>query len=342
MTPEDPGSHVAVPLPAGMTFTSDVPEVGDLVAAVQRRPITSGLPGSLAGSLSGGGSGNKPLAEGAAALLDFERRGILPQDPKYSALIANWRSYYTASWSHWMGDELLSVIYGSIHMLANVAVAAWSDRNGKALNDAWGWCGIWWQMADLQATPQGYIAGIGERSGGHATTGRDRAILSYLYAMAGAPGSSIARAVTWCQAGGAGLKPHGKPPVGSWEYPVVAELLSALRLSYSRRHDFPLSGVRFEQPFYRTTNGKGDFACWLGRGFNGNTPPVLACRVLAGSDGPGAPVYLPANGGPHFRQQHYSSTCTAMAGNLVFASTMQGDGSLALPAGAPPPQVIGA
>jgi hypothetical protein len=320
-------------LPAGIVFTSDVFQVGDLVAALQRRPAPSPAFGELAASLVGGVSANKPLAEAAAALLDFERRGVPLADPQYVAIIANWRRFYAASRLNWMGDEFFSCIYSSIHFLSNVAVVGWSSRNGGLLDDSRWWVAQWWHLADLMATPQGYLATIGERCGGHATMGRDRAILSYLYAVAGAAGSDLARAEGWCQQAGCGLRPHGNPPVGAWEFPASQALAPVLATTYRERALFPLD-ARFEQPLFGVRTAAGDFAYWIGSGKNYNTPPVLAVVYLhSRGDGPGAPQYLPANGGVHFRQQPYVSTCTRFMGVLVLTSTKQGNGTLALPPG---------
>jgi hypothetical protein len=325
-----------------ITFISDVKEVSLLVSSLQRHPTTVPAQGELAASLVGGVSANKPLAQASAALLELERQRLPLSDPAYAALIANWRRFYIASRSNWMGDEFFSCIYSSIHLLSNIAVVAWSSRNGGQLEEARQWIAVWWQLADRMATPQGYIAGIGERSGGHATDGRDRAILSWLYALAGGHGSDVSRAEGWCKAGGAGLRPHGDPLTGSWEYPAVQELLPVLAATYAERESFPLSGIRFEQPLQGVRTAGGDFAYWLARGHNSNTPPVLAVVYLRSrGDGPDAPLYLPDKGGPHFRESASGSACGRIGDALVLTSVKQGHGTLALPVGGVP-EVIGA
>src|SRR3954468_14423004 len=114
--------------------------------------------GDLTASLTNGGSANWPPLGWAVRY----RQGD-PEAP------AQWQSFFPASRKTFMGDEELSTIYGTMHLLSVAAVHDHAVATGDPLaGDALEWMRYWFGIAELMRAPDdGTILMVGMRSGGH-------------------------------------------------------------------------------------------------------------------------------------------------------------------------------
>jgi hypothetical protein len=281
----------------------------------------------LAGSLTGGKSGNYvPLAR-ATALLEYERQHVPLGDPRYEAAIQDWIGYYAASREQYMGDEWDSVIYSHRHVIPNTAVAAWTLRNFPDNPGALDWLAAFFQLARLISTPAGYWCGFGQRSGGHPTRpSAERATISYLLAVASGDAARETRALAWAHTAGAA-------PGQNWAFAAVDTLRGTLQLAWQRSlSGTPLADVKFAIPMSRLANAKGEFIAWIVRADgtcsdNSNTPVVPAVVWTEAQ----ADSYAPANGGNHFRELAERCTIQRVGDELQYASDRNAPAVLRIP-----------
>jgi len=277
--------------------------------------------------LTGGVSGNfGPLAQ-ATRLWEYERQGLPLSDRRYKAVVADWNSYYIASKAMFMGDEWGSTIYGHRHLIPNVMVADWTLRHpGEFSSDQLplDWISAFWQLYRQLLTPDGYWCGIGQRSGGHGTKpSGERAAMSWLGAVASANEVTIHKAIGWCKTAGAGLSKGGASKL---QFAGGTSLQNTLAVSWQHSLGSVIA-VKYRVPFHLVSNSAGEFGAWIDHNDNGNTPPVLGVvwTVKSGAQ------YLPANGGPHFREKFAHSFCSRQGNMLLFTSDLQPDANLELP-----------
>ncbi len=297
----------------------EVPLTEELRAAVLGQPLPSQAHkqvGDLAGSLTSGGSANWPC-------MGWAVRYVL-KDP---AADDQWRRYFDACKTCWMGDELLSYIYGRMHMLSVAAVAAAARARGDAplLLGASIWLQLWWGLSMLAESADGRIELPGMRSAGHAPLPGWR---EWLLSIARGDAPSRARAEEWGRAAGLGMKQQ-------WEWGTALALEGPLKLSYQPLAGKSLVDVAAALPawglitplhIYRTAAGV--VVSWLENNANGNTPPHMWRGQIAGVE-----TCAPTDGGTRVREQFDHASVILDGQALTYKSSLYPGQVLNLPSG---------
>lgn len=285
----------------------------ELPSKVFMRGVAPGQ--NLAIHLTGGTSGNWWLIAFAIAYyrqVDGVRERIL--------------EFFAASRSCWMGEELLSIIYGLWgHLLpvAAIYMAAMRDKDAEVAGAALEWMKFWFRVQSRCLAPDGAtILTVGARSGGHRQIVPTLPIPDAVwvcYIFAAATGAGTAR---WLSAAKTLNLAPNKDPIK-----IISDaLLSALH-DGAQVTNGPLPPFRTITPIHCL---RGEFAeaVWMESSPSSLTPSLMA----AGWDrtAGGVPIYLPERGGAHFRKSADHAVCGKTSNLLLYQSSIVGQENQAM------------
>lgn len=285
----------------GMTKDKVGPEdllVEELRAVVQgKRPTTEEwkIDHGAAAYMNGTGSGNwKPVE--AAVRYAIEPESIRPW------LIG---VFFPLMRDKFMNTELMSLIYGAMHLGAWLSIARTAEALGDAaiLREARACVRLYlWILAQRQC-PDGRVLVAGCRSAGHAAWEHGDPWGRYALALATGNGRESAFA---------GLKAAGEGPAKAWGMAVFGACFDQLSIAGSV---LPGVGFRAATDLHVVRCSEG-VATWVGRNVNSNTKPEMLSIWQRGKITTIPGPELGAQGGQRVNRGWMEATCRYLDGEL--------------------------